>query len=74
MGSLIREIEEVVNAFYQRKDKEGYEKLNGVLGKLMQVNNPLLVEKLMLALSALEKRDTVLLADILNYEIKVLLR
>lgn len=67
-------IEETVAAFYQQKEHEGYERLGTVLEGLMVMQDSLLTEKLLMAMEALERKDSVLLADILNYEIKPRIR
>lgn len=71
--------------FYQQKNKEGFQKLDYTLNALLQVvneiinfqsgNNEKLVEEQILnvvlteAMKAIEQKDTILLADILTYEI-----
>ena len=73
MSDLVIKIEEIVDLFYQQKEHEGYEKLGNLLGELILISRPLFSEKLLMAMTALENRDVVLLADILNYEIKPML-
>lgn len=81
---IIEEIDEITNYLYQQKQTEGYEKLNTVLVKIMnvideifqyKVNNEIqfdekqFLAKLTEAMAAMEKKDMVLLSDILDYEI-----
>lgn len=81
---VIQEICEISDYLYQQKTAKGYEALNGTLEKIMNIadrlfsisgNNPdffdgpTLVESLSFAMKAMEEKDSVLLADILVYEI-----
>lgn len=75
--------------FYQQKNKEGFQKLDATLNILMQtlgeiisyqtVHNQKLIEEQILnavlseAMAAIEKRDTILLSDLLIFEINQLL-
>jgi hypothetical protein len=76
-------IEEVTLLFYQQKTKEGYNKLEAVLTDISGVIELLyalkkeelyrtneMLEILRAAMAALEKKDLILLSDILNYELK----
>jgi molecular chaperone GrpE (heat shock protein) len=79
----IDSIEQVADLFYQQKDKDGYEILEGTLNLLVLLFDKLVNNKDVLvniseeqfnanlaeAMRALEKKDTILLADILKYEI-----
>lgn len=78
-------IEEASDLFYQHKDHEGYLRLDQVIGTLMELaeglkqavsENPELelnaedfLATLNEAVDALEERDTVLLSDILQYDL-----
>lgn len=89
MKVIIDIINEMINLvtddFYRQKENEGYKQLNELILTLIEFNNELSLEtkydkeiselKRILgeALSALEKKDTVLLADILEYDLKELL-
>lgn len=81
----ISEIDAVVELFYQQKTQEAYSQLDSVLGNLMTVVGGLmqyqqeqenvhidvnaLTEALKEALSAMEERDAILVADVLKYEL-----
>lgn len=81
----IEEIDAVVEMFYQQKTQEAYSQLDQVLGKLMTVIETVavyqqehtdveiditgLTEALKEALSAMEERDAILMADVLKYEV-----
>ncbi len=83
--SVILSIEEVTTFFYQQKDKEGYEKLNetiSAIGMAMnEIHNQSVESELFItiehnintylnnAMEALSIKDSILLADILLYEI-----
>lgn len=82
IDEIILLISETTDFFYQQKDKEGYDKLNITLGKLMdftiQLQNHLedldfdndkFNSDLMEVMNSLETKDTVMLSDILVYEI-----
>jgi len=73
MDNLKNLIEQTADAFYQEKDESGYEKLDAVICELMSLNEIKMLEKIKMAMAALEQRDTVLLADVLLYEIKPLI-
>lgn len=82
-------IDDNTTLFYQQKGKEGYEMLNGTLALLVQITNELLniqtesngknidQEKLNYVLAnamrAIEYGDTILLSDILFFDLKPLL-
>lgn len=82
----VQGIDNVTDMFYQQKEKEAYLLLDDVLKDMMSLVEELLIcqksEKnqtydiegltvvLKEALSALERRDSILVADILKYEIK----
>jgi KaiC/GvpD/RAD55 family RecA-like ATPase len=79
------EIDHVVEMFYQQKSQEAYLQLDVVLGNFSSVIDNLfsyqqehpeleldiesLVEALKEALSALEEKDAILVADVLKYEL-----
>ncbi|HKL80621.1 MAG TPA: hypothetical protein VJ888_09340 [Mobilitalea sp.] len=82
--SIIREIEEVSDYLYQQKMTKGYELLNSTLGNIMNIADELfamtkenlinfdmqrLFGVLSSAMQAMEIKDSVLLADILVYEV-----
>ena len=85
LKNTLTEVEEVVELFYQQKNKEAYLKMNDVISSLVDTINTLYIYKteddtfefnenmlknaLTETLSALEAGDTILLADILRYEI-----
>lgn len=85
LQTVILSIEETTTFFYQQKDKEGYEKLNeslAAIGLAMDVIHKLSTENerfvtiekninsyLNNAMEALAIKDSILLADILLYEI-----
>lgn len=80
----VTEIEEVVELFYQQKLQEALDKFQGVIGSIMTAIDTLFTYKaehkefeldevkitntLKDAMGALEDRDMVLLADILQYD------
>lgn len=81
---IIREIVEVTDDLYQEKLNQGYSKLNSTLGKLMDIADKLhtlarknklefdehgFLENLTRAMKAMEDKDSVLLSDILTYDI-----
>ena len=81
----IQEIDEVVEMFYQQKTQEAYTKLDPVLGNLLAAIDAVvayqqehseieidingLTEALKEALSAIEEKDAILMADVLKYEV-----
>lgn len=81
----IEEVDAVVEMFYQQKTQEAYVQLDQVLGKMMAVIELLavyqqehtdaeiditgLTEALKEALSAMEEKDAILMADVLKYEV-----
>ncbi len=81
---VINEINEITDLLYQRKLHEGYVILNSTIGNIMNIMENIyqlsqireipfddnsMIEKLKSAMEAMEKKDSVLLADILIYEI-----
>lgn len=78
-----KKIEEATDLFYQHQDHKGYLKLDETIGQLMELadglrevvaENPEIevqefLSVLAEAMSALEDRDTVLLSDILQYDL-----
>lgn len=82
-------IEKNTTLFYQQKQTEGFELLDSTLGLLIQATNVIMeskVEKneiykdheefnvvLSNAMKAIENRDTILLSDILYFDVKPLL-
>ena len=82
--SIIREIEDVSDYLYQQQVTKGYDILNSTLGKIMDIADKLfamtkenlidfdmqrLLGTLTSAMQAMEVKDSVLLADILVYEV-----
>lgn len=79
----ISKIEEATDLFYQHKDHEGYLRLDEIIGQLMELADGLkdivnekpdinvqeFLEILTEAMNALQERDTVLLSDILQYDL-----
>lgn len=81
----INEINEVVEMFYQQKTQEAYAQLDPVLGNLLgaidaivayqqehseiEIDVKGLTEALKEALSAIEEKDAILMADVLKYEV-----
>lgn len=86
---IIQSIDDTTLLFYQQKNEDGYAQLDQLLGKIMQGMNDILLLKanghniplqedqlnqvLFKAMKAMESKDTILLSDILSYEVKVLL-
>lgn len=82
---IIREINEASDLFYQQKSQLGYQKLNIIVERLMELENVLTYinkenstkkidsEALMIslkeALKAMEEKDTVLIADVFKYDV-----
>lgn len=89
LKNVIGSIEETTSLFYQQRSQDGYNKLEIMLGMLMNVikdldimksegveigiDESLLIQKLAEAMDALEQKDTILLSDILQYEVVELL-
>ncbi|QHQ60676.1 hypothetical protein Ana3638_07740 [Anaerocolumna sedimenticola] len=84
INEILKEMNEITELLYQQKSKEGYVLLNGTLGKIMILMDTIskiktekehlfdierLNNNLKAALDAMEIKDNVMLADILNYEI-----
>ncbi len=84
ISQVINEINDVTELLYQQKTKEGYLLLNGTLGKIMNIIDSIyqlrseqnilfddnrLINNLKTAMEAMENKDNIMLADILNYEI-----
>lgn len=81
----ISEIDGVVELFYQQKTQEAYGQLDQVLGRLLatieaavtyqqehtevEIDVSGLTEALKEALSAMEEKDAILMADVLKYEV-----
>jgi len=78
---VISEIEITTNLFYQQKNQEGFTELEGIIYLLNNITNRVSELELegnhvninILAMNALENLDTILLSDILNYELKEML-
>ncbi len=81
---VLTEIEQISDHLYQQKFNKGYDGLNSTLGKIMDITDRLfalsdaglllfdgqrLIDNLTGAMNAMEEKDSVLLADILIYEI-----
>ena len=87
--STSRAIEDNTTLFYQQKNKEGYEMLESTLALLIQTTNGILDSQiesdelhidvqnindiLSKAMNAMESGDTILLSDILYFDLKPLL-
>lgn len=85
IGDTIQKIDGVVELFYQQKDQEAYGRLEQVLGDMMttldavfsyqaehddvSVDEAGLTEVLRTTLAAMEDQDTILMADILKYDV-----
>jgi len=82
----IEDIDELTMLFYQQKNQEGYAKLDDTLTSISnavdfigrypnQVSYPMehINEILNAAMASLEKKDVILLSDILLYELKTYL-
>lgn len=81
--SIVCEIDEIADLFYMQRNNEAYNKLNGALVQISDILFKLSVDKdiairvdinklnevLHDAMNAMEKKDSVLLADILQYEL-----
>lgn len=81
---LVNEVEEVIELFYQQKLQEALNKFYSIIGRMMNAIDTLFMYKaenkefildeakiintLKEAMAALEDRDMVLLADILQYD------
>jgi hypothetical protein len=85
LEAVIHSIETVTELFYTQKETEGYDQLNKTIDGISKSMELLLedfegeqvpdsyleiINYLQEAFSAIEARDTILLADILQYEIK----
>lgn len=85
----LQAIEQTTTLFYQQKNSEGYQQLNQTLNLLMQAVNMIITSKingnqinideqklnivLGRAMTAIEQGDTILLSDILVFELKYML-
>lgn len=78
IGKALDEIDKVIGLFYDHKEKEGYQETNVLIGMLMELDAELAggqasaaewMRGLTEAMEALEQKDTVLFADILQYDI-----
>lgn len=85
VGQTITAIDEVVEMFYQQRTQEAYTQLDPVLGKLLstietvmayqqehtevEIDIDGLTAALKEALSAMEEKDAILMADVLKYEV-----
>lgn len=88
LEQAIQSIEQTVELFYQQKNEEGFKQLDYTLTMLIKVMNDIfayqsaghsigidenqLVQVLAEAMKAMEVKDTVLLSDILQYDLKEL--
>lgn len=86
IDNVIKSIDENTNLFYQNKKNKGYEELNDTLLLISNLIDEILsyeektigekkseikfIEILSEAMKALEKRDELLLSDILQYDLK----
>jgi PAS domain-containing protein len=74
---VMEQLQEVVTYLYQENIPEAYRQLAMVIPSLQQILDQMeneelqreLMEKLQMALQAMENQDAILLADILSYEI-----
>ncbi len=87
--NIIDAIEVTTNLFYQQKNQEGFTELEGIIYLLNNMTNRVsefelegnyvnidivkINQILTDAMNALENLDTILLSDILNYELKEML-
>jgi hypothetical protein len=85
----VQAIEQTTTLFYQQKNSEGYQQLNQTLNSLMQAVDVIITAKvngnhinideqklnavLGRAMTAIENEDTILLSDILVFELKCML-
>ncbi|MGB8454209.1 MAG: hypothetical protein WCD89_17995 [Anaerocolumna sp.] len=84
VNQVINEINDITELLYQQKAKEGYALLNNTIGKIMNIIDSIyqlriereilfddnrMINNLKTAMEAMEKKDNVMLADILSYEI-----
>lgn len=76
MESILLDIEDISQLLYQEDVKEGYAKLSNMIPKVMELAVDLdesqqeeLISALAPAVSAMENKDSTLLADILQYEL-----
>ncbi len=83
--NIVNELRAVAIKLYQMKESEGYSDFAGLIGEMSQLVTTIFTEKsqgnelmfheteflqkLTLAVKALEDRDTIMLADILYYEL-----
>lgn len=83
--NTIKEIDSVVELFYQQKEQDGYIELEKVVLNIMDTVNQIfsyqqqnpeflvdedgLTEALKETLSAMEEKDAILVADVLKYEV-----
>lgn len=90
ISEVLAQLDAVATCFYQQKAGEGYELLEAAIAKLSSLMEQLLtkyaksevisrncsemMEDFGEAIHALEKKDTVLLADILTYDLMVKLQ
>lgn len=81
---ILESTNEITDLFYQQNEQEGYRLFNEYISKLMDLVNNILLYKeecqlefndkvfnqtLMSVINALEKRDTIMVSDILQYEL-----
>lgn len=78
LEQVLEEIEKVTGLFYQQKANEGFKETNILIGMLMELEQIMngtdydvseWARGLTEAMEALESKDTVLFADILQYDI-----
>lgn len=86
INALTLKLDTISDFFYQQKDAEGYQGVNLILKDIevcfakvlqykaengnLEFDEKNFIKTLEECISALEQKDTVLLADILNYDIK----
>ena len=84
IGSVIEELQDTLELFYQQKEKEALDSFGALIDRLMEAMNTLfsykkehedfevderkLTTSLKDALAAMEEKDYILLADILQYD------
>lgn len=86
IDEIIEMIDNVSDMFYKQRESQGYDMLNQLIGKLVNLTQSLgdraenkeyndkLIQCLSQALAALEEKDSVLLSDILSYDLVDLLK
>jgi hypothetical protein len=89
INKAMRSIDKTATLFYQQKNQEGFQELDITLNTLMEtinvvmtyqasqnvklIDDQILNKVLLEAMKAIEHKDTVLIADILTYEVNEML-